>query len=758
MDTCQVIARFEAERQALAMMDHPNIARVLDAGATDTGRPYFVMDLVKGIPITDYCDQNHLSIRQRLGLFTQVCHAVQHAHQKGIIHRDLKPSNVLVAEYDDKPVPKVIDFGVAKATAQRLTERTLFTQYGQIVGTFEYMSPEQARFNQLDVDTRSDIYSLGIMLYELLAGSTPLEKERLRSAAFEEILRLIGVEEPPKPSTRLSSSQSLPSIAANRHTEPARLSREVRGELDWIVMRSLEKDRQRRYQTADALSGDIDRHLAGQPVEAGPPSRTYRFRKFARQHKTALAITAAAAVAALTAVGGIGWELRDRSARVARLNDGLGNALNEASRARDEALARIDNPSDWQSGLAAALSALKGAEELAAQDEMAIDSAKATQMQELRKVLNSDETDHRFVARLDEILSAVCVWDAHRNRTKHQETFDQIEKLLGASYGWSVGATPVNEIVRSVQQRPKEIQGYLLLAFDVALARAPKDQKQTRQWFADVIASLDSDPWRQQARESLAAGNWPVLDRLLQNVDVSQHQPSLLLMLSSFLPEQYLDTKGLLQRKIHKAFPGELWAFGRFNTALTHNLLAWTMVLNHSNAAWGLDLAQTAVRLVPDDGDFCSVLGIAYYRAGRWQEAILELEKAMELAGGGDSEEWYFLAMAYWQLGNKGEARRWYAKAAEWQDKNDPDNYEFRTFRTEAAILLNVDDYPLRVSSMIHEAAQEFDRVGAELHEAVTWMDKNHPDDPLLRQLRADAVRILNISQPAPTSDGKEQP
>jgi serine/threonine-protein kinase len=193
MDTRQVIARFEAERQAVAMMDHPNIAKVLDAGSTDSGRPYFVMDLVKGVPITDYCDQQHLSVRQRLELFTQVCHAVQHAHQKGIIHRDLKPSNVLVAEYDGRPVPKIIDFGVAKATAQSLTERTLFTEFGQVVGTFEYMSPEQARFNQLDVDTRSDIYSLGVLVYELLVGSTPLEKERLRAAAFDEILRISAV-------------------------------------------------------------------------------------------------------------------------------------------------------------------------------------------------------------------------------------------------------------------------------------------------------------------------------------------------------------------------------------------------------------------------------------------------------------------------------------------------------------------------------------------------------------------------------------
>lgn len=278
MDSRQVIARFEAERQALALMDHPNIAKVLDAGTTDAGLPYFVMELVNGIPITEFCDQRKLTARERLELFVPVCNAVQHAHQKGIIHRDLKPANILVTLYDDHPVPKVIDFGVAKATSQKLTERTLFTQFGQIIGTLEYMSPEQAQRNQLDVDTRVDVYSLGLVLYELLTGTTPFDRKRMREAAFDEILRIIREEEPPAPSVRLSSIETLPSVSANRHTEPLKLRRILRGELDWIVLKSLEKDRTRRYQTANGFAADIQRYLADEPVVACPPSAAYRFR------------------------------------------------------------------------------------------------------------------------------------------------------------------------------------------------------------------------------------------------------------------------------------------------------------------------------------------------------------------------------------------------------------------------------------------------------------------------------------------------
>jgi len=294
MDSALVAARFEAERQALALMDHPNIAKVLDAGTTDKGRLFFVMELVKGTPLTKYCDEHRLTPRQRLELFVPVCQALQHAHQKGIIHRDIKPSNVLVAPYDGKPVVKVIDFGVAKATGQRLTERTMFTEFGAVIGTLEYMSPEQAELNNQDIDTRSDIYSLGVLLYELLTGTTPLDRARLQKAAFTEMLRIIREEEPPKPSMRLSESKdSLPSISAQRQMEPAKLARLMRGELDWIVMKALEKDRGRRYETANGLARDIERYLNEEPVEACPPSAAYRLKKLGQRYKKAL-ITAGA--------------------------------------------------------------------------------------------------------------------------------------------------------------------------------------------------------------------------------------------------------------------------------------------------------------------------------------------------------------------------------------------------------------------------------------------------------------------------------
>ena len=323
-----MVARFEAERQALALMDHPNIAQVFDGGVTDSGRPYFVMELVKGVPITAFCDKNNSPTEERLRLFVDVCRAVQHAHQKGVIHRDLKPSNIMVTLHDGVPVAKVIDFGVAKALSQRLTEKTLFTAYGQMIGTPLYMSPEQAEMSGLDVDTRSDIYSLGVLLYELLTGCTPLEAAALRDAGYAEMQRIIRETEPPRPSVRLSTSgQRLTEIAQHRSIDPKGLRRLVAGELDWIVMKALEKDRRRRYETATAFAADVERFLRQEPVEAGPPTAAYRLRKFVARRKALFAT--ATAVAVTLVLGFIGTTTGWISANRGWIS---------ASRARDDAL------------------------------------------------------------------------------------------------------------------------------------------------------------------------------------------------------------------------------------------------------------------------------------------------------------------------------------------------------------------------------------------------------------------------------------
>jgi serine/threonine protein kinase/WD40 repeat protein len=397
MDTTQVLARFEAEQQALALMDHPNIARVLDGGTTAGGRPYLVMELVQGTPITRYCDRHRLTVRQRLELFLPVCQAIQHAHQKGIIHRDIKPSNILITSCDGRPVPKVIDFGIAKATGHQLTERALDTGLGSVVGTLEYMSPEQAELNNHDIDTRSDIYALGVLLYELLTGTTPLSHRRVTQSAFTEMLRAIREEEPPRPSARLGDSEeALPAIAARRHTEPARLPKLVHGDLDWIVMKCLEKDRNRRYDTANGLALDVQRHLADESVHACPPTVGYRLRKLARRHRRSVVAAGLVAVALVAGIIGTTWGLvRAERARGA-LRDQRNRTL-DAERDRSWGLAL----SYWKEARIARAARQPG------QRWRSLD-ALAAAVRELRSLgrLEADRAELR-----DDAIASLTLWD-----------------------------------------------------------------------------------------------------------------------------------------------------------------------------------------------------------------------------------------------------------------------------------------------------------------------------------------------------------
>jgi tetratricopeptide (TPR) repeat protein/serine/threonine protein kinase len=608
MDSRQVIARFEAERQALALMDHPNIAKVLEAGETASGRPYFVMELVKGLPITKYCDEHHLTPRQRLELFVPVCQAVQHAHQKGIIHRDLKPSNVMVCLYDGKPVPKVIDFGVAKAAGPRLTEHTLFTEFGQVVGTFEYMSPEQAELDQLDIDTRSDIYSLGVLLYELLTGTTPLERKRFKEVAFLEVLRLIREEESPKPSTRLSTTEGLPSIAANRGSEPRKLGGLMRGELDWIAMKALDKDRNRRYETASGFALDILRYLADEAVQACPPSALYRFRKFARRNRGALAMASVIMVALVvvmaTLAGGIGWIARDRATRQAVMKERVTLALEEARQRQQEGR--------WGEALAAA----RRAEALAAAGE-----GDAETRQQVREVLG----DMQMLANLEL---------ARTRSTENQSGYDLEQEDSGYArtfreYGIDIDALDPDVAAEHIRARSicYELAVFLDSWSYVRRRLMNRGSKQTGMgWreLLEVARAADPDPWRDRFRKAVQNDDLQALVETAASAPISSMPAETVDRLGDalFCTGAFQEAAAFL-RKGQRVHPHDFW----INVNLAHCLGN----LDPPQVDEAVRFCAAAVALRPEVAQVHLALGNYLQNKGRLDEAIAEYSKAIEL-------------------------------------------------------------------------------------------------------------------------------
>ncbi|AGA28248.1 serine/threonine-protein kinase [Singulisphaera acidiphila] len=609
MDSKQVVARFEAERQALTLMDHVNIARVFDGGTTGTGLPYFVMELFTGVPITKYCDDNHLTPRQRLELFVPVCQAIQHAHQKGIIHRDVKPSNVMVTLYDGRPVPKVIDFGVAKATEHKLTDQTLFTQHGGVIGTLEYMSPEQAEMSALGVDTRSDVYSLGALLYELLTGSTPLSHKRMKQMAFAEIIRLIKVEDPPWPSTRLSNSgEALALISAQRQMESGKLTRLVRGELDWIVMKCLEKDRGQRYETANGFAADLLRYLADETVQACPPSARYRFSKFARRNKRALATAAVLAVAVLVVAGTLGWAVRDREARAQQtareradrevaIQAKVATALNEAERWREQ--------EKWPE----ALSAVKRAEGLLA-------GAGSDVLNESVRLFLRDVD---FALHLEEIrlLASETVdgsFDWKRQDQRYEEAF--------RAYGIDVAGLSADKAAR-IRVRPRVAVAMGVALDDWAGVRGNIDPA-GREGLTALAQTVDPDPWRNRVREARGRKDGNALGELAAAPELSRQPPTSLSVLAGALRQAGLaDAQVGTLRLAQRQHLGDFW--------VNYNLAIALSKLGPAHRDASVAFATAAVALRPQSAAAHNVLGIALKVQGKFGEAVASYERALTL-------------------------------------------------------------------------------------------------------------------------------
>jgi tetratricopeptide (TPR) repeat protein len=642
MDTRQVIARFEAERQALALMDHPNIARVFDGGETASGRPYFVMELVCGIPITDFCDQNQLSVRERLELFVLVCQAVQHAHQKGIIHRDLKPSNVLVTLHDGTPVVKVIDFGIAKATGQQLTEKTLFTNFAQMIGTPLYMSPEQAGMSGLDVDIRSDIYSLGVLLYELLTGTTPFAKERFQAVGYDEMRRIIREDEPPRPSAFVSTlGQAAATIATQRQSDPKQLSQLFRSELDWIVMKALEKDRNRRYETAIAFAADVQRYLQDGPVQACPPSAWYRLRKFARRNKRVVATAIVIGLILLVAVGAvagtIGAAVRDRQIRREAVEQEANLALAEAD--------RLQSAGKY----AEALSAAKRAEGLLTTGGS----------DDLRQRASLRRGDLELVEKLAEVRIRRSEEDLQRRFFFDLARADDDYTQAFRAYGVDVDSLEPEEAARRIRERSVPVELAAALD-DWAITRRNLNPGAELDWkrLLVVARAVDPDDGRRRLREALERRDQKALIELASADQVLELPPVTLALLGDALREAgaLKDAVDFL-RKAQQLHPGDFW----LNYGLVHSLLevqpprpgealvfAKIAVALRSDSAKVLrplagyfdSLGATddaiaalrrAIRLDPDYARLYSDLGIFLTKKGAYDEAIASHKKAIDL-------------------------------------------------------------------------------------------------------------------------------